>query len=133
VSDAKYRTIFIALGLAFVAVVIGGWWYGSPTADQPVLPGAIEAISPAPGSQVPVQTPVEVDVPVGYRIELFVDGFRVPEDELRFAEGTGVYSWTPTRASVIEWGSGERTVIVRWRRLSGLADEGEYSWTFRVF
>lgn len=132
-SHAKYRAIFIALGLAFVFVVTGAWLFGSPDSGQVPLPGAIEAIAPAPRSQVPSQTSVEVDVPVGYRIEMFIDNFRVPQSELRFVEGTGVYSWSPLLSDTISWGPGEHTVLVRWRRIGGLPDEGEYTWTFRVF
>ena len=105
-SHAKYRTIFIALGLAFLTVVAGAWLFGSPEAPELILPPAIEQITPLPGSQVPSQTNVEVDVPVGYRIEMFIDNFRIPDGELRFVEGTGVYSWSPSTSQVIEWGPG---------------------------
>jgi len=132
-SHAKYRAIFIALGLAFLAVVAGAWLFGSPEAPELILPPAIEQITPLPGSQVPSQTNVEVDVPVGYRIEMFIDNFRIPDGELRFVEGTGVYSWSPSTSQVIEWGPGLHTVIVRWRKIGGLPDEGEYTWTIRVY
>ncbi len=132
-SDAKYRLLFIGLGLAFVAVVVVAVRFGSPEAPKVVLPPALEEITPLPASQVPLQAPIEVDVPVGYRIEMFVDGFRVPESELRFVEGTGVYSFSPSQSSIIEWGPGPHTVRVTWRKLGGLPDVGEHSWRFRVF
>ncbi len=132
-SDVKYRLVFAGLGLALVLVVLVGWLFGSPEGDPLVLPDALEQISPIPGSQVPLQTPIEVDVPVAYRIELFVDGFRVPSGELRFVEGTGVYSFEPSRSAVIAWGPGEHTVLVRWSKLGGLPDEGEFTWRFRTF
>lgn len=132
-TDRSYRLIFVALGLAAGAVVVLAFLFGSPDSTRDPLPAAIEEISPLPGSQVPMQTPVEVDMPVGYRVEIFVDGFRVPDSEIRFVEGTGVHSWTPTRSSTITWGPGSHTVSIRWRKLSGLPDEGRHSWTFRVF
>ena len=132
-SDAKYRIIFISLAIAFVAVIIAAFAFGSPSSDQAQLPPAIEGISPLPASQVPSQMAVEVDVPVGYRIEMFIDGFRVPESELRFVEGTGVYSFIPEDSSVIAWNAGSHTVLVRWSRLGGLPDEGDYRWTFRTY
>ena len=134
-TKRQYRALFAALGLAGAAVVAAAFLFGSPDAGrEPLLPRAVEGIDPAPGSQVPLQAPIEVDLPVGYRAEIFVDGFRAPDSEVRYVEGTGVHSWTPARSSVVAWGPGPHTVSVRWRKITtGLADEGEYSWSFRVF
>ena len=132
-TDRRYLFIFLALGLAAVVVVTLAFLFGSPDRGRDPLPSVLEDISPLPGSQVPLQTPIEVDVPVGYRVEIFVDGFRVPDSEVRFVEGTGVHSWAPTRSSTIVWGPGPHTVSIRWRTLSGLPDEGQHSWSFRVF
>lgn len=133
-TKGQYRALFILLGAAGAAAVAVAFLFGSPDAIRDPLPRAIEAIDPLPGSQVPLQAPIEVDLPVGYRAEIFVDGFRAPDSEVRYVEGTGVHSWTPVRSSVIAWGPGPHTVSVRWRKVTtGLADEGEYSWSFRVF
>lgn len=131
-TKGQYRALFLLLGAAGVAVVVVAFLYGSPEGEREPLPAVLENISPQPGSQVPRQTAVEVDLPVGYGLEMFADNFRV-DLEVRFVQGTGVYSWSPSDSSIISWGAGEHRVRVRWRRLSGLADEGEYSWTFRVF
>lgn len=132
-TKGQYRALFLLLGAAGLAVVVIAFLYGSPEREREPLPAALEAISPQPGSQVPRQTAVEVDLPVGYRVEMFADGYRVPESEMRFVEGTGVYSWSPASSSVINWNAGEHRILVRWDRLSGLPDVGEYSWSFRVF
>ena len=132
-TDRRYLFIFLALGLAAIVVVAVAFLFGSPDAGREPLPTVLEEIAPLPGSQVPLQTAIEVDVPVGYRVAIFVDGFRVPDSEVRFVEGTGVHSWAPARSSTIVWDSGDHTVSVRWRKVSGLPDEGEHSWNFRVF
>ncbi len=132
-SDRKYLVVFLSLGLSVVLVAVLGFVFGSPEADRPVIPEVLEEISPLPGSQVPLQTAIEVDVPVGYRLDIYVDGFRLPESEVRFVEGTGVYSWAPTRSTTLTWEPGPHTVTVRWRRIGGLPDVGEHSWDFRVF
>ena len=133
-TKGQYRALYILLGLAGAAAVAAAFLFGSPDAGREPLPRAVEGIAPAPGSQVPLQAPIEVDLPVGYRAEIFVDGFRAPDSEVRYVERTGVHSWTPARSSVIAWGPGPHTVSVRWRKVTtGLADEGEYSWSFRVF
>ena len=98
-SDRRYLFIFLALGLLALAVVVAAFLFGSPETGREPLPSVLEEISPLPGSQVPLQTPIEVDVPVGYRVEIWVDGFRVPDSEVRFVEGTGVHSWAPARSS----------------------------------
>lgn len=132
-TDRRYMTIFLALGMAAAVVVVLGFLFGSPDTGREPLPGVIEQIAPLPGSQTPLQTAIEVDMPVGYRVEIFVDGFRVPDSEVRFVEGTGVHSWSPTRSRTIVWSPGAHTVSIRWRKLSGIPDEGEHSWSFRVF
>lgn len=89
---------------------------------------------PEPGETAVRQTRIEVDLVVGYALDMFVDGFRIPEEELFIVEGTGVYSWQPKPEGVItELAPGQHEVLIRWRTLSGLPDVGEYSWTFRVY
>jgi HD-GYP domain-containing protein (c-di-GMP phosphodiesterase class II) len=47
-----------------------------------VIPEPLEAVLPAPGDTVARQTAVEIDLPVGYTVEIFVDGQPVPPDEI---------------------------------------------------
>jgi len=130
----RYRTIYVGLGLALIAVIAFGVAFGSPDRPGVGRPDQIEAISPEPGETVIRQTRIEVDVPAGYGIELYLDGLLIPEDELFFVEGTGVYSWQPGPDRILtELAPGEHRVLVRWRTLSGLPDVGEYSWTFRAY
>ena len=117
-TDRRYLFVFLALGLAAIAVVTVAFLFGSPDTVQVPLPTVLEEISPLPGSQVPFQTQIEVDVPVGYKIEMFVDGFRVPDSEVRFVEGTGVHSWSPARSSTNRVVPGSHTVSIRWRKLT---------------
>lgn len=131
---SKYRALYLVLSLALVAVVAFGFAFGSPDRPGDGRPTQIESISPEPGETVVRQSRIEVDVPVGYAIDLFVDGRLIPIEELFFVEGTGVYSWQPTTGRVItDLSPGQHEVLVRWRTLSGLPDVGEYSWTFRVY
>ena len=132
--NTTYRKIYLALGAGLVGVVALGVAFGSPDRVGAGRPQQIEAISPEPGETVLRQTRIEVDVPAGYAIDLFVDGLLIPADELFFVEGTGVYSWDPGAGKAItELSSGQHEVLVRWRTLSGLPDVGEYTWTFRSY
>ncbi|MGH8874672.1 MAG: hypothetical protein ACRDVM_05395 [Acidimicrobiia bacterium] len=128
-----YRLVYAGLALALVAIIALGVAFGG-NGEPAELPGPIEAISPLPGDSVLRQAVIEVDFPVGYRAELWVDGFRVPDSEITFVEATGVLRWgpSPTSTYLTEWTPGEHTALVRWDTITGLPDTGEFEWTFRV-
>ena len=133
-TKRRYRLIYAGLTIALVAVAVVAVFFGSPEGDDIGLPEQIEAISPVPQETVLRQARIEVDMQIGYDIEIWVDGFRLPAEEIQLIEGTGVFSWGPGIDRVfLEWGRGEHTVEVRWMSVTGLPDEGGYTWTFRVF
>ena len=76
----------------------------------------------------------KIDLPVGYSIDLYVDGMWVPTDEIGFTPSTGVFLWQPSPGGSMEvWPGGEHTVRVVWDRTEGgRPDPGEYEWAFRV-
>jgi hypothetical protein len=127
----RYRWIYIGLGLVAVAAIAFGLAFGGG-GNELVLPDTIEAISPQPGDLVPPQSGIEVDLPVGYRADIYVDGWLV--QGVTFVEGTGVHRWAPSPAdpTIPEWTPGEHTVVVRWDKVRGLPDPGEFTWSFRV-
>lgn len=127
----SYRLIYIGLGLVGLAAVALGFVLSTEGAEV-VLPEALESVSPAPGSLVPPQASIEVDLEVGYEATIFVDGF--PVNNATFVDATGVYRWapSPTDPVVIEWSPGDHTVRVVWDTYTGLPDPGSFQWTFRV-
>lgn len=134
VSDSRYRLIYAGLSLALVAVVALAFAFGSPEGRDLGLPEPVEAISPVPGETVLRQSPIEIDMAVGYRLEMFVDGVRIPADELTLVEATGVYSWEPGPGRLFSiWTPGEHRVRITWDTVAGVPDPGELEWTFRVF
>lgn len=126
-----YRLIYIGLGLVAVAAIALGLAF-SPEGETIALPEPIEAISPEPGSLVPPQTAVEIDLEVGYAAEITIDGW--PIADATFVEATGVYRWapSPTHPTIDEWTPGEHTVNIVWDTYTGLPDTGSFEWTFRV-
>lgn len=118
---------------ALVALVVAVW-VANPLGADAGLPAPLEGVFPLPGDTVVRQTVVEVDLPVGYVIELEIDGIKIPASELGFVEGTGQWSWGPGPTSLWEiWDGGEHTVTVRWDRVGGgRPDPGSFTWTFRV-
>jgi hypothetical protein len=126
-----YRLIYIGLGLVAVAVIALGIALNR-SGEEIVLPEQIEALSPRPGDLVPPQATIEIDLPVGYEADIYVDGWLVPDAV--FVEATGVYRWAPSAASltITEWSPGTHTIRVLWDTSTGLPDPGEFEWTFRV-
>jgi hypothetical protein len=126
-----YRLLYIGLGLVALAAIAFGLAFGRG-GEELALPAQIESISPQPGDLVPPQAQVEVDLPVGYRADIYVDGWLVLDAV--FVEGTGVYRWEPSPANptITEWTPGEHTIQVVWDTVRGLPDPGEFEWSFRV-
>lgn len=129
----SYRFIYLGLGALAVAVVALAFALGGG-GDPVELPDPVDAVYPPPGDAVLMQSFVEVDMAVGYTVDIYVDGFLVPAEEVSFVEGTGVFRWSPSPASLYldSWTPGEHTVRIVWDTVAGLPDRGEFSWSFRV-
>jgi hypothetical protein len=128
-----YRFIYIGLGSLAVAVVALAFAFGG--GGEPVeLPDPVESVFPLPGDAVLMQSFVEIDIQVGYTVDIYIDGFLVPAGEVEFVEGTGVHRWSPSPASLYldSWTPGEHSVRIVWDTVAGLPDRGEFTWTFRV-
>jgi hypothetical protein len=130
---SNYRLIYIGLGLVAVAAIALGVAFGRGPAPEP-LPAVVESISPRPNDAVLRQAVIEVDLVHGYRAQIYVNGFLIPDRELVFVEATGVHRWQPTPTSVVltDWPPGEQQIRIVWDTLVGLPDPGELSWSFRV-
>ncbi len=128
-----YRRTIAAL-LAALAGLVLLVWAMAPSGDATALPNPLEAVFPLPGDTVVKQTVIEVDLPVGYTLDLEVDGIRIPSAEIGLVEGIGRYSWGPGPGNLWEtWTGGEHTVTIRWDRTTGnQPDPGEFTWVFRV-
>ncbi|MEA1903918.1 MAG: hypothetical protein U9N56_10360 [Actinomycetota bacterium] len=126
-----YRLMYLGLALVGLAAIALGIVF-SAEGETVELPGALESVSPDPGSLVPLQTSIEIDFQVGYQADIWVDGW--PITDATFVEGTGVYRWQPSPSSpaITEWTPGEHTVRVSWDTYAGLPDPGTYEWSFRV-
>ena len=128
----RYRLIFTLLGLALAAVAIGAVVF-APSGNESTPPEIVEGYSPTDGATVLRQIAIEIDLPVNYSIDLVVDGVAIPDREIAVTEETGKFTWRPGATTIIpEWTPGIHTVWVRWDRISGLPDPGEWIWSFRV-
>lgn len=141
--SSSYRLIYFGLGAALIAVLLLGLAFSNPDVEEAALPAVLEAVYPTPNSQISGSEPLEVDLPTGYNVELWVD-FRgsgssianwvlIPETEVSVIEATGLVSWQPGPNRIFEdWPAGNQRVRVRWNRVVGLPDAGEFDWSFRV-
>lgn len=131
-SPNRYRMIYTLLGLALAAIVVGAVVFAPSGRDTPV-PEPIESFSPQPGDIVLRPLAVEVDMKVGYRIELFLDDVPIPASEIDFTEATGDYVWRPGPGQVFEeWTPGVHNVLVTYDTITGTPDPGRLRWAFRV-
>jgi hypothetical protein len=128
----RSRRSFLLLALALAAVVVLTLTF-RPRGEGPALPAPLQRVSPLPGDSVARQTAVEVDLPVGYRVRFFVDGWAVPESEVTVVESTGRWRWQPGSEQTLDaWAGGEHVVRVEWDRTAGRPDPGSYEWAFRA-
>ena len=128
----RYRITFTLLGLALAAVAIGAVVF-APSGTESTPPELLESYSPLDDATVLRQIDIEIDLPVNYQIDLVVDGVPIPNEEIDVVEETGKFTWRPGPTTIIpEWTAGLHTIWVRWDRVSGLPDPGEWIWTFRV-
>lgn len=131
-SRTRYRIVLTLLGVLFAAVVIGAVIL-APSGDAPRLPAAVESFSPGDGDIVLRQTRIELDLAVGYDIDLVVDGVPIPDSELKVVPETGRFEWAPGPGKTFEeWAPGFHAIEVTWDRSSGLPDPGSLRWSFRV-
>ena len=143
-TDRQYRLVFIGLGMLLLGVMGLGWALTGATTSDATRPEILEGLSPEPDSQVPRQTSIEIDVPVDYRVEIWIDfrgsgdlaayWVRVPESEVRVIEATGQYSWQPSALGSLlrEWEPGQQRVRIVWDTRVGIPDPGVYEFSFRV-
>ena len=129
----RYRQFIIGSSALLIGLIVAVSVFNPRGEDAP-LPDPVESVFPLPGDTVVRQTAVEIDVPIGYSLQLTVDGIAVPQIEIGFTPSTGRYTWQPGPARLFEaWDSGEHTITVSWDRVSsGGPDPGEFTWTFRV-
>ncbi len=128
----RHRLLYAGLGLALAALVALVIALG-PEGERASFPDPLERVFPLPGDTVVRQTAIEVELPVGYTLDLVVDGRPIPAVEMSVTPSTGVWRWQPAPgASAEQWSPGDHTVTIRWDRATGRPDPGEFTWEFRV-
>lgn len=128
----RHRTLLALLGLVFAALIAATVLLAPQGREEP-LPDVVQRIEPARDATVLRQTAIEIDLASGYTLELFVDGLRIPLDEIDTTPEISLFVWRPGAGrSLTEWAPGIHTVLMTWDTVAGLPDPGELRWRFRV-
>ena len=132
-NPRRYRQLLVGSSAALLGLALAVWLI-TPSGSREGLPSPLESVFPIPGDTVVRQTVIEVDLPVGYSLQLDVDGVQIPAAEIGFTAGTGGYRWQPGPAKLFEvWEGGEHVITATWDRVAGgRPNPGQFSWTFRV-
>ena len=126
----------LLMGLIAVAA-IGGIVYafsGPTTSDNPKLPAAIEAVSPAGGDLDLRQTTVSADLAAGYDGYLTWDGVEIPEDDLQRVDALNTVTLRPQPDSdYVTLDPGPHCAGVVYWQIGQRRDQGSsYRWCFRL-
>ena len=133
-SKNTYRFIILLLTGLLIFVIWWGVSFSRNNSEIVELPQVIEDIYPLPNDQVPQQSSIIVDVPVGYEIVLIVDNYIIPSNEILFQDAIGLATWRPGPNKSFEtWLAGKHTVVVQWSKTTGLPNVGEFSWIFYTY
>lgn len=132
-SARRHRLTLALLATAATAVIAAAWAF-APQGDPEGVPPPLVSVQPVPGAVVVSPAEVVVVLPVGYRLDLVVDGTPIPESEVEWVEATGTFRWQPAVGGIVEaWGPGDHVVEVAWERVAGgRPDPGSFTWSFRV-
>ncbi len=138
-----YRVIVGVLVVAAITAFVFGL-QGIDDSVPVATRQGLESVSPPAGVTVVRQTPITADllegqlvngqsVP-GYVGELFIDGIRIPEDQLQTIEGQRKYTFVPGDGKEFtEFAAGRLCAAVNyWREDLGPTTSQRYEWCFTI-
>lgn len=132
------RFAIVAGGLTLVALLFAGAITSADTKDvKSSLPGEVQSISPKPGSIVPPQEQISVDLRDDLTADLEVCGptggcIPIPADQVAFIPALGQLTFRPGPGNEIErFEPGRNTVKVNYRSQADPGqDNGSFTWVF---
>jgi hypothetical protein len=135
------RFAIVAVGLTLVVLLFAGAINTADTKDvKATLPKTVESISPQPGTIVPPQEPIVVDLRDDLTADLELCGptqsvgscTALPADQVEFVPGLGQLTFRPGDGQDVDaYDPGRNTVIVHYRsQADPEQDTGTFSWSF---
>jgi hypothetical protein len=136
--EHRGRFAIVAGGLTLVVLLFAAAISSADTKDErSTLPSQIQSVSPQPGSIVPPQAPIVVNLRDDLTADLQLCGptggcVPLPADQVAFVPGLGELSFQPgPDKDVQEYDPGQNTVKVAYRSQADPGrDTGSYSWSF---
>ena len=99
-----YRFIILLLTGLLIFVIYYGVTFSINNSEVVELPQVVEEIYPLPNDQVPQQSSIRVDLPVGYEITLIVDNYIIPESEILFQDAIGMLHGVQGQTNLLNLG-----------------------------
>jgi hypothetical protein len=134
------RFAIVAGGLTLVAILFAGAVLTAQTEDTTSsLPSQVQAVSPRPGSIVPPQEAISVDLRDDLTADLMLCGptqgsgcTPLPADQVHFVRGLGQLTFKPgDDQDVQRYEPGRNRVVVSYfSQADPQRDRGTYTWTF---
>ena len=135
------RFAIVAVGLTLVALLFAGAISTADTKERrTTLPTQIQSISPRPGTIVPPQEQIVVDLRDDLTADLSLctpaqavgDCTAIPADQVEFLPGLGQLTYRPGPGQEIEaYDPGVNRVIVAYRSQTDPSkDNGVFTWSF---
>lgn len=138
-SQGRYRALVaLAIGLALLAIVLGGLATRSGTENQTTVQGrpeVVERLIPGRGDEVLQQFEVGIDLAPGYEGSLTVNGVEIPEDQLRIVREQNQVYFQPGEGKVVtELQAGPNCAVATvWRSAVGPGERDEtFQWCFEA-
>jgi hypothetical protein len=134
------RVVVVVVGLVLVLNLAFFVGRSSDTSDpeRDPLPASVESVTPRPGTQADRRAAVSVDLQDGLTGVLFIDGQRVPEDQLEYSNPQGIVTFRPGEDKDLEsFEPGEHTAgVCYWSQTENQPVECEsapsFQWRFRA-
>lgn len=135
------RFAIVAGGLTLVAALFAGAISTADTEERrTTLPSQVQSVSPRPGSIVPPQEQITVDLRDDLTADLSICTpsqsvgacTALPADQVDFIPGLGQLTYRPGPGQAVErYEPGQNRVIVAYRSQADPArDNGVYTWSF---
>jgi hypothetical protein len=135
------RFAIVAGGLTIVALLFAGAITSADTSNvKTTLPKTVESISPQPGTIVPPEEPIVVDLRDDLTADLELCGptqssgscTALPADQVEFVPGLGQLTYRPGEGKEVQaYEPGRNTVVVHYySQADPERDTGLFSWSF---
>ncbi|HEY7438819.1 MAG TPA: hypothetical protein VIC35_05435 [Acidimicrobiia bacterium] len=131
--------IVSVVGLACATLLAVAIHSADTRTDSRALPAAIQSVSPSPGSDVPPQQPIAIDLQNELTGDITVcppssPCAPIPADQVDFVKGLGQLTFTPGPGKDIQrYAPGLNKVTIDYRNQGDPnANTGSYTWSFTV-